>query len=358
MTSTQSHGISSWLASAVRELAADLHVVAGHPPMLRINGRLEPIEDQPVISTEQARSELLSICPAELHEKFATTLDVDFSHTHSVNGTERRFRVNLFVTAQSVGGCLRIVPDAIPDFEWAGFPIHVADRLVSYRNGLILVSGVTGSGKSTTLAMLVDLLNQQGNKRIVTIEEPVEYNFPRQENSIITQREVGVDVQSFSAGLKYGLRQDPDVILVGEIRDRETAQMALTAAETGHLVFSTVHARDVKGVVSRYTDLFPQDFQAEIRAQLALSLRAVLCQNLLPAADSKNKRHLALEIMFSNSPIASAIRQGKLVSIDNSIQTGRSAGMVTMNDSVKQLYQSGQVDREAALRFVDDPSVL
>ena len=227
-----------------------------------------------------------------------------------------------------------------------------------FRNGLVLISGVAGSGKSTTLAMIIDLINRQGGRRIITVEEPVEYLIPRSAGSVVTQREVGVDVGSFADGLKYGLRQDPDVILVGEIRDRETAQMALTAAETGHVVYSTVHTRDAKGAVSRYTDLFPNDVQGEIRAQLALGLRAVISQHLLPSVQPGEKRQLALEIMLTNSAISSAIRVGKLQSIDNCIQTGRDAGMVTLDESIRRLLSEGRINLQTASHFVSDPAVL
>ena len=181
-----------------------------------------------------------------------------------------RFRANLFYAGGHLGGCLRVIPTDIPDFAWAGFPVELAERLAFLRDGLVIVTGPTGSGKTTTLAMIVNLLNQTGGYRIITVEEPVEYLFPRAPNSVVTQREVGHGRAAPSpTGCKSGLRQDPDVILVGEIRDRETAQMALSAAETGHLVFTTLHTRDAKGAITRYADLFPQDAQRDVRAQLA-----------------------------------------------------------------------------------------
>ena len=183
-----------------------------------------------------------------------------------LGGRPRRFRANYFLSDQSLGACFRIIPSEIPDFGWAGFPFELALRLAHFRNGLVLITGVSGAGKTTTLAMLINLLTQEGDYRIITVEEPIEYVFPARGNSIVTQREVGRDVATFADGLKYGLRQDPDVMLVGEIRDRDTAQMALSAAETGHLVFATLHTRDAKGAVSRYADFFPQHVQTEIRA--------------------------------------------------------------------------------------------
>src|SRR5207302_4108320 len=189
---------------------------------------------------------------------------------------------NLFFVAGQLAACIRVVPADIPDFEWAGFPVELAERLAFARDGLVIVTGATGAGKTTSLAMIVNLINQAGGYRIITVEEPVEYLFPKAPHSLVTQREVGGDVTSFANGLKYGLRQDPDVVLVGEIRDRETAQMALSAAETGHLVYTTLHTRDAKGAITRFADLFPQDVQPDVRALLAMSLRAIVSQRLLP----------------------------------------------------------------------------
>jgi twitching motility protein PilT len=220
------------------------------------------------------------------------------------------------------------------------------------------VTGATGSGKTTTLAMILNLLNQTGGYRIITVEEPVEYRFPRIANSLVTQREVGTDVLTFADGLKYGLRQDPDVILVGEIRDRETAQMALSAAETGHLVFTSLHTRDAKGAITRFADLFPQDVQREVRAQLALGLRAILSQRLLPGIEKATKRHLALEVLWNTYPIASAIRSGKVESIDNYLITSRDEGMVSFDESVRQLLRAEKITAEVAEQNVRDSSML
>jgi twitching motility protein PilT len=262
--------------------------------------------------------------------------------------------VNLFHSGQQVGACFRFIPAEIPDFTWAGFPVALAERLAGFRNGLVLMTGVAGSGKTTSLAMIVNLINRRGGSRIITIEEPVEYLFPPAANSLVTQREVGVDVRTFAEGLVSGLRQDPDVMLVGEIRDRETARMALSASETGHLVFSTLHSRDAKGAISRLVDLFPQTTQSEIRSQLSFSLRSVISQHLLPSITPGEKRELALEILFNNSPIASGIRQGKLESIDNNILTGAADGMRTLSDSVKQLQATGLISRETAERYLPE----
>jgi len=204
-----------------------------------------------------------------------------------------RFRVNIFTQRGNSSVVLRKLETRIPTLEELKLP-DAFGKMTGEKNGLILVTGATGSGKTTTLAMVVNLLNQSGGHRIITVEEPIEYRFPRAADSVVTQREVGTDVPSFADGLRSGLRQDPDAILVGEVRDRETAQMALSAAETGHLVFTTLHTRDAKGAISRYADLFPQDVQKDVRAQLALSLRAIVSQRLLPGLERGEKRNLAL----------------------------------------------------------------
>ncbi len=349
--------IQRWLTTAVRQEASDLHLVVGHPPMLRVHGQLTPM-DEPDLAKQQLDRLLPAVCPAPFAERFAAEKNTDFSLEITIAERAQRFRANYFFSGRNMGACFRVIPAAIPDFAWARFPIEVADKLAGFRNGLILVSGVTGSGKTTSLAMLVNRFNLAGGYRIITIEEPIEYRFPRVPASVVTQREVGVDVSTFADGLKYGLRQDPDVILVGEIRDRNTAQIALSAAETGHLVLSTLHTRDAKGAISRFVDLFPQTVQHEVRSQLAMSLRAVVSQHLLPSIVPGERRELALEIMFNNLPIASAIRFGKIESIDNCILTGRSAGMLTLDEAIRRLMVDDRIDRQTAERFVSDLTAL
>lgn len=351
-----SDAIFGWLQAAIDQGASDLHLVAGYPPVVRLHGKLAAIAEE-ILEPQALQFALQNICDEKGRLQFARTRNLDFAFEHKFASGFRRCRANYFVSGDSQGACFRIIPAEIPSFEWTGFPAELAQRLMRLRNGLVIVSGMTGAGKTTTLAMIVDRLNREGGYRIVTIEDPIEYRFSPAKHSIVTQREVGRDVDSFADGLRYGLRQDPDVILVGEIRDRATAQMALSAAETGHLVLSTLHTRDAKGAISRYADLFPQASQAEIRAQLAMSLRSVISQHLLPCA-FEEKRQLALEVMFNNNPIGSAIRAGKLESIDTCILTGRNEGMISLDESIKRLLQDGSISRETALRFVSDPSLL
>ena len=346
-----------WLEWAVQAGASDLHVVVGHPPMIRLHGDLAALPEPP-ITEEEAEPLLLSACPHDALGRLQDQKNADFSLELSVDGRAIRFRTSLFIAGGTTGGCFRVIPDKIPDLAWAGFPEKLAARIAGLRDGLVILTGATGSGKTTTLAMIVNRLNKAGGYRIITVEEPVEYEFPRAANSVVTQREVGRDVLNFADGLKYGLRQDPDVILVGEIRDRETAQMAVSAAETGHLVFSTLHTRDAKGAITRFPDLFPPEAQSAVRTQLAMSLRAIVSQRLLPGTEKGGKRHLALEVMWNTHPIASAIRTNKIESIDNYIQTGRDEGMFTFDESVKQLLRAGKITRATAEDNVKDVNYL
>lgn len=346
-----------WLAQAVEQGASDLHLVRGYRPHLRVHGALRDLPG-PVLTGDNIREALQPVCTSPHAEQFASTHNVDFAMEAVIDGLPRRFRFNLFASSGVMGGCIRVIPSEIPPFEWSGFPLELADRLAHFRNGLVLISGVTGAGKTTTLAMIIQMLNQEGGYRIITVEDPIEFVFDTHQQSVVTQREVGRDVLSFADGLKYGLRQDPDVLFVGEIRDRETAQIALSAAETGHLVFSTLHTRDAKGAISRYVDLFPQSVQNEIRSQLSMSLRAVVSQHLLASSKPGAKRELALEVMFNNSPLASAIRLGKLETIDTNIQTGRSDGMITLDESIRRLFVAGKISQETAEHYVSDRRLL
>jgi twitching motility protein PilT len=344
------------LAEAVALGASDLHVVVGHRPTLRLHGRLNEVQAT-VVGEEAARIALKSLCPSSTFEAFEREHNADFALQLEIAGKTQRFRANYFLSGSQIGACFRVIPAEIPELDWAGFPRDLADKLAHFRNGLVLISGVSGSGKTTSLAMLINVLQQEGDYRILTVEDPIEYLFSTQGHSIVTQREVGSDVPSFADGLKFGLRQDPDVILVGEIRDSPTAQMALSAAETGHLVFATLHSRDAKGAISRYADLVPQNVQSEIRAQLAMSLRAVICQHLLPSP-SGGKRELAVEILFNTAPIANGIRTGKDESIDRNILTGRAEGMIPLDESVRRLWAAGRITRETAEHFVSDKGSL
>jgi twitching motility protein PilT len=349
--------IRDLLARAVEMGASDLHLIAGYPPVLRVHGDLMELGEPP-FDGEELKPMLSALCTGDTLARLNSQKSIDFSFGLVMRGKVTRFRANLFHSSRQLGGCLRVVPSSIPTFDWAGFPQPLAQKLAFERDGLVIMTGATGSGKTTSLAMIVNLINRTGGYRIITVEEPVEYVFPRASNSVVTQREVGRDVLSFADGRKYGLRQDPDVILVGEIRDRDTAQMALSAAETGHLVLTSLHTRDAKGAISRFADLFPQDAQKDVRSQLAFSLRAIVSQRLLPAAQKGEKRLLAIEVLWNTYPIASAIRQGKTESIDNYLLTGRDDGMISFDESVRQLLRSGKITRDVAEKNVHDRTLL
>ncbi len=354
--SSESDALTALLHRAVAREASDVHLTPGYPVTYRVHGRLESEGD--VLDADCVAGMVHSVMPKRLAERLDQHKNFDFSIAIEHDEKTERFRVNAFLAQGQWCACLRHVPNEIPTFEWMGFPKGLAQRLVAHTNGLVIITGVTGSGKSTTLAALINLLNHEGGRRIITVEEPIEYVYPRAGSTVITQREVGRDVDSFFDGLKYGLRQDPDVVLIGEIRDRDTAQMALSAAETGHLIFSTLHTRDSKGAVTRFVDLFPHEAQDDVRAQLSLSLRSVVSQHLLPHASGKGKRMLALEIMHVNNPVRVGIKLGKIESIDSAIQTGRRDGMLTLDDDLARLVAAGDILPETARRFAKDPDAI
>lgn len=349
--------LQRWLARAVQEGASDLHLAANYPPVFRLHGDLKELQE-PRLTVADTQDLLGQLGTAEVLERFQREKNLDFSLELPLNNVRCRFRAHLFFAGDSIGACFRVIPPSIPEFDWANFPLALAEKLAYLRDGLVILTGPTGSGKTTTLAMLVNLLNDTGGYRMITVEEPVEYQFPSRPNSMVTQREVGLDVLTFADGLKAGLREDPDVILVGEVRDRDTAQMAISAAETGHLVFTTLHTRDAKGAITRFADLFPQDVQRDVRAQLAMSLRCIVSQRLLPDVQRGAKRHLALEVLWNINPIASAIRSGKIESIDNYLITNRADGMVSFDESVRNLLLDRKITRETAEQNVRELAVL
>lgn len=333
--------------------ASDLHLVPGYSPMYRVHGELEN-SGVSMIQPGEAIEMVRSISPADVLSRLNNGTDVDFAVQLNEEHGSTRFRVNVFSSRGDYGACFRAIATQVPSLAELGFPVAIAERILSFNNGLVLVTGITGSGKTSSLAALIQLLNTKGGRRIITIEEPIEYLYPTCENSIVTQREVGRDVASFYDGLRYGLRQDPDVILVGEIRDRETAQLALTAAETGHLIFATIHTRDAKGAVTRLVDLFPAEQQDDVRTQLSLSLRYVIAQHLLPTG-AGGRRVLAMEVLFANFAAGSAIRKGKVESLDSVIQSGRKDGMFTLDMNLRRLVEEGRIEIATARSFAQDP---
>lgn len=343
------------LASAVEQGASDVHLVPGYPPSFRIHGQMRT-QAGAELDAEQTARIVAALLPERSRASLGESKNLDCSVTLPHGGTLCRFRAGVYLSQGVWCACLRHVPNEIPTLDWLGFPVELAQRLTSYGNGLVVVTGVTGSGKTATLASLVHLLRQDHARRILTIEEPVEYVHSPGSGGLVTQREVGRDVDSFADGLKHGLRQDPDVILVGEIRDRETAQMALSAAETGHLILTTLHTRDAKGAVSRLVDIFPQDFQDDIRSQLAMSLRSVVCQHLLPSASAGDKRVLAVEVLHVTHGVQAAIRAGKIEMLESSLQTGKREGMIGLDDDLQRLVGEGRITPDTARRFAKDPN--
>jgi twitching motility protein PilT len=334
--------------------ASDLHLVSGNKPMYRVHGRLV-VAGERVVASGEIQTLLESLAPQTLRPKIAERADLDFATQLDDAGQGSRFRVNVFVGRGEIGACIRAIPQRVPAVDELGFPRELAERIVDLNSGLVLITGVTGSGKTTTLAALIQMLIERGGHRIITIEQPIEYIFPPGGESIVTQREVGVDVPSFHDGLRSGLRQDPDVLLVGEIRDRETAQLAISAAETGHLILATLHTADAKGAITRLVDLFPSDMHDDIRAQLSLSLRYVVAQHLLPAPNG-DRRVLAMEVLLGTFPVRSAIRAGKIEMLDSAIQSGRKDGMFTLDAYLRMLLDQRRITLETARGFAKDPS--
>lgn len=336
------------LQEVVAQGASDLHMTVNAPPMLRINGSLQPAGDATPWSREKLISALYSILTEEQKEIFERDLELDFAYTIS---SEARFRVNIYQQRGSIGGAFRIIPTELKQLQALGIPESVG-AFAQLARGLVLVTGPTGSGKSTTLAALIDLVNSTRADHIVTVEDPIEF-LHHHKKSIVNQREVGSDTHSFGAALKHVLRQDPDVILIGELRDLETISVALTAAETGHLVFATLHTQDAPQTIDRVIDVFPPHQQGQVRAQLAATLQGVICQSLVKRADGKG-RAVATEVLITTSAIANLIREGKTYQIVSMMQAGRAQGMHTMDQHLAELVRSGTITYEAALEKAHD----
>jgi twitching motility protein PilT len=337
--------------------ASDVHLVAGHRPMIRVHGQLEPVEHD-VLRSPDVQQLAATILPPAVFEQFEERKNADCSLSFEHSERRLRFRANVYLARDQWCMCLRLIPNEIPTLKWLGFSVELAERLAGYKNGLVLITGETGSGKSSSLAALVNLIRETRNAHILTIEEPIEYIHEPRESTVVTQREVGRDVDSFADGLKYGLRQDPDVILVGEIRDRETAQMAISAAETGHLILATMHTRDAKGALTRLVDLFPQDSQDDIRTQLAMSLRSVVSQKLLTPADDGQRRVLAMEVLHVTQPVQVTIRSGRFEKLDSAIQTGVRGGMLALDDDLRRLVRESRITVDTARAYAHDPANL
>jgi twitching motility protein PilT len=327
--------------------ASDIHLTVGVPPIFRINGELKRYGKENLLP---AHTEAMAkaIIPENMWDRFREKGELDFSY--GVQGVSR-FRVNAYYQRSCIALAVRVVPTRVPTIDELELP-NILKKIAGKPQGLVLVTGPTGSGKSTTLASIIDYMNQNMRKHIITLEDPIEY-LHKHGNCIIDQREVGFDTNNFANGLRAALRQDPDVILVGEMRDLETIQTAITAAETGHLVFGTLHTSSAPATINRIIDVFPPSQQAQIRIQLASVLVSIVSQRLFPIIDRKGRK-AATEILINNSAVANLIRNEKVHQIANIMQTSRAQGMHTLDANISELVQSGQVSKEAAMPYLQE----
>ncbi len=339
----ESHLLTDLLVRVLDLGASDLHITAGAHPTIRVNGTLTPQEDLPLFTPPTIQRMMYAILTQKQRERFEEQLELDFAY--ALPG-RARFRVNLYKQRDAVGAAFRIIPFEIKPLEALGVPPVVANFSMLPR-GFVLVTGPTGSGKSTTLAALIDLANRQRREHIMTVEDPVEF-LHEHKNCLVNQREVGEDTHSFQNALKHVLRQDPDIILVGEMRDLETISVALTAAETGHLVFATLHTQDAAQTIDRVIDVFPPHQQQQIRVQLAGALQGVVCQTLVKTADGKG-RAVATEVMVATPAVRNLIREGKTHQIYSALQAGAKHGMHTLDQHLAELVRQGKVTYEGAL---------
>ncbi|OEH91452.1 type IV pili twitching motility protein PilT [Bacillus solimangrovi] len=335
------------LTAAFQLGASDIHLTVGVPPILRINGDLKRY-GKDIMKPDDTESMAKSIIPDHLWSSFEEKGELDFSY-----GIPRvsRFRVNTYKQRSCICLAIRIVPTTIPSIEDLKLP-ETLQKISTKPQGLVLVTGPTGSGKSTTLAAMIDYLNRNKKKHIITLEDPIEY-LHKHGNCIIDQREVGFDTLNFSSGLRAAMRQDPDVILVGEMRDLETISTAITAAETGHLVFGTLHTSSAPSTIDRIIDVFPPNQQGQVRVQLASVLVAVISQRLFPTSDNQGRR-ATTEIMINNAAIGNLIRNEKVHQIVSIMQTSKASGMHTMEMSIKQLVHRGIISKENAAPFLQE----
>lgn len=339
------------IRTAIGRRASDVHLSAGTYPSARVDGLLVPLFDQ-TMTPEDVKTIVDGVLGDHQRETLREAGEVDFAYSIPSQG---RFRLNVFYQRGSLALALRILNLTIPAPEELGIPNAVVE-MVHKKRGLVLVTGATGSGKSTTLAALINLINHTYNYHIITLEDPIEY-LHRHDKSIVNQRDMGSDSRSYAKALRAALRQDPDVILVGEMRDLETIAIAVTAAETGHLVFSTLHTVGAANTIDRIIDVFPPYQQQQIRTQLADVLECVVSQQLVPRRSGQG-RVAAIEVMLANGAIRNHIREAKTFQIQSVIQTSRKAGMITMDDALLDLYLRGEVTAESALAFAQDRSAL
>src|SRR4051794_24256742 len=340
------------LLKVVEHKASDLHITSGAPPTIRVRGSLVPLEGMPNLTPTDTREVVYAILSSSQRQALETDWQLDFAY--SVPGVGR-FRVNTFFQRGTLGAAFRLIPSETVPIEKLGLPLVVRE-FASKPRGIVLVTGPTGSGKSTSLASLINEINETRDEHILTIEDPIEF-LHRHKRCIVNQREIGHDAPTFALGLKAALRQDPDVILVGEMRDMETIATALTAAETGHLVFATLHTQDAPQTVDRIIDVFPPAQQGQIRAQLAIGLQGVVTQTLVPTADGTG-RCVAAELLVPTPGVRNLIREGKTHQIYSLIQTGGQHGMQTMDASLAGLVRQGRITMAAAEARASEPAEM
>lgn len=338
--------ITELLNKMIEKGASDLHIKADYPPIYRVNGELI-VSDESALSPQDTKELAYHTMTDEQIEKFEKGREMDLGFEIE---DKARFRVNVFWQREKVGLAIRFLPMKIPTIKECGLPEEIIiDKVLSKRKGLILLTGATGSGKSTSIAAMLEWINNNRKEHIITIEDPIEYVY-KSKKSIIDQREVGTDTLGFTNALGRILREDPDVILIGEMRDLETVQAALNIAETGHLVFATLHTPEAVQTINRTIDIFPSHQQTQVRVQLSFVLLAVLTQNLIPRKDGKG-RVLSYELMIANHAIRSMVREKKVHQIYSSIQTGTEEGMKTMNESLAELYFEDKITLENAFSY-------
>jgi twitching motility protein PilT len=339
------------LKAAVKQGASDLHIVAGSPPVLRVEGRIVRVKAGD-LSSDNTRQLCYSILTDAQKSRFEATKELDFSFGIK---SMARFRANLFFQRGAVSGVFRRIPIEIPDVDVLGLPQIVTD-VVNFPTGLVLVTGPTGSGKSTTIAALVDKINRERRSHIITLEDPIEYVHPHK-SCIVNQREVGIDTVSYRSALKHVLRQDPDICVMGELRDLETVEAALNICETGHLVFATLHTNSAIGTITRIVNVFPSDQQERVRTQLSLSLQQIVSQRLIPGP--KGGMVAAIEVLVLNSSVRNLIREDKLHQVYGMMQIGQDkTGMITLNQSLLKLVLKRKIDVRQAFYNSTDPEEL
>ncbi len=342
--------IQQMFVEAARKEASDIHFIVGFPPMLRVNGVLLPVEGTSILTNEESQRLLYTTLSSEQKEVFETNKEIDYSLATAVG----RFRVNVYMQKNTIAAAFRLIPQKIKTLEELGLP-EICHQFVKIRQGLILVTGPTGHGKSTTLASMINLINQHKGTHIITIEDPIEYVYPTAQ-SIVSQREMHGDTHSWNVALRSVLREDPDVVLVGEMRDFETIQAAITIAETGHLVFATLHTNSAAQTIDRIVDVFPENQQTQIRLQLSNVLEGVLSLRLVPA--TAGGRVPVSEILTATPAVRTLIREGKTHQIDNIIQTSAEYGMMTLETSLAALVRSGTIGLEVASSYALRPEEL